>query len=350
MAHPIYNRQQLLNRGLVKVKSVAADLGVIPTGDKRLIQSWVDAIIEHQAALVQEVQLVEAVIDFDDDCYEGLTEPYVVLVGGKVVHRTATYQQAVRHCKWKGYTLLDSQTLAQQELEVELEVQAATIAEKAASVEVLEQHTEDGFVKFVVVNHENGNHYTVTPGHPDNRQRCECGDNHFRGTECKHQIAVKNEIASRISFISPTNFGYYEAIVNNDVHHVIGTIEYFSSRDCDQPWWNAEMAKQSKTLASYEEAEQFIKDKYVEDILMNGRGSGRIEPVIEDMGYQIEDIHYQDDRGSQYLVRLHGVLAGYIWLNDDHGWTLNGKNFSQDWQPVAKELAKLTRRDLVAAA
>jgi hypothetical protein len=49
MTHLIYSRQQLLNRGMVKVKKVAADLGVIPTGDKRLIQSWVDAIVDHQA-------------------------------------------------------------------------------------------------------------------------------------------------------------------------------------------------------------------------------------------------------------------------------------------------------------
>ena len=340
MAHPIYNRQQLLNRGMVKVKSVAADLGVLPSGDKRLIQSWVDAIIEHQAAQVQEIEVVEAVIDLDDDCYEGLTEPYVVLVGGKVVHRTATYQQAVRHCKWKGYTLLDSQTLAQQELEVELEVQAATIAEKAATIEVLEQVEDEGFVKFIVQSGENI--YTVTPAHPDNRQRCECGDNHFRGTECKHQIAV-------ISFISPTNFGYYEAIVNNDVHHVIGTIEYFSSRDCDQPWWNAEMAKKSKTLASYEEAEQFIKDEYVKGIFME-RGSGRITQPIEDMGMTIEDSNFVHDFGQSYTVRIYGILAGSIFLDDDHGWTLNGKDYQDDWRPVAKELVSLTRRDLVAAA
>ena len=346
MAHPIYNRQQLLNRGLVKVKSVAADLGVIPTGDKRLIQSWVDAIVEHQAAQVQEIEVVEAVIDLDDDCYEGLTHPYVVLVGGKIVHRATTYQMAERHCKWQGYTLLDSQSLAQQELEVELEVQAATIAEKAASVEVLEQVEDEGFVKFIVQSNEN--FYTVTPAHPNPKERCECGDVHFRGTECKHQLAVKNEIASRISFISPTDFGYYEAIVNNDVHHVVATIECFSDRDCDQPWWNVEMNKRSKTLVSYEEAEQFIKDEYVKGVFSH-RGSGRITPPIEDMSMTIEDSNFVHDFGQSYTLRVHGVLAGYIWLNDDHGWTLNGKDYQDDWRPVAKELAKLTRRDLVAA-
>ena len=338
MTHPVYSRQQLLNRGMVKVKSVAADLGVLPTGDKRLIQSWVDAIIEHQAAQIQEVEVVEATIDFDGDCYEGLTEPYVVLVNRVVVHRTATYQQAVRHCKWQGYTLIDGQTLAQNE-ETELEVQAATI-------KVLEQVEDEGFVKFIVQSGENI--YTVTPAHPDNRQRCECGDNHFRGTECKHQIAVKGEIASRISFISPNDFGYHEAILDGDIHNVIATIEYHSDRDCDQPWWNTKMAKKSKTLASYEEAEQFIKDEYVKGIFMK-RGSGRITQPIEDMGMTIEDSNFVHDFGQSYTVRIYGVLAGSIFFDDDHGWTLNGEDYQDDWRPVAKELAKLTRRNLVAA-
>ncbi|MFM6834936.1 MAG: hypothetical protein ACKPKK_13230, partial [Dolichospermum sp.] len=124
MSHPIYSRQQLLNRGLVKVKKIAADLGVIPAGDKRLIQSWVEAIIQYQAAQIQETKVVTATIGFDSDSYEGLTQPYTVVVSGAVVHRTTTYQMAVRHCKWQGYTLVDSQSVAQDELEAELEVQA----------------------------------------------------------------------------------------------------------------------------------------------------------------------------------------------------------------------------------
>ncbi|MFM6808425.1 MAG: hypothetical protein ACKPKQ_13930 [Dolichospermum sp.] len=339
MSHPIYSRQQLLNRGLVKVKKVAADLGVIPAGDKRLIQSWVDAITQYQSTQVQETK-VEATIDCDTECYEGLTQPYVVLVDGVVVHRTTTYQQAVRHCQWQGYTLLDSRTLAQDELEAEMVAQA-TAAESA--IQVLEQVEDEGCIKFIVQSGEN--FYTVTPAHPLPNERCECGDTHFRKNQCKHQIAVQNFLRNQIQFVSPTDFGYWEAIVDGDIHNVIAITEYHSNRDCDQPWWNTQMAKESETFASYEEAEQFIKDKYVEDYL-DGRGSGRISESVE-TGYQIEDIHYQDDRGCQYLVKLHGSFAGYIWLNDD-GWTLNGKDFNDDWRPVAKELAKLTKH-LVAA-
>lgn len=303
MSHPIYNRQQLLNRGLVKVKSIAHDLGVIPTGDKRLIQSWVDAIVEHQAAQVQKI--VEAVIDFDGESFEGATQPYMVIVNSEVVHRATTYQQAERYCKWHSLALVDSQALAQQELEVDLEVQA--------------------------------------PAHPLPKERCECGDTHFRGVECKHQLAVKNEIASRISFISPADFGYYEAIVDNDIHHVIAKIEYL-----DQSW-NVEMVKKSKTLVSYEEAEQFIKEEYVKGVFMH-RGSGRITQPIEDMGMTIEDSHLFSPMGQSYTLRINGALAGDIFLDDDHGWTINGEDFNDDWQPVAKNLIKLTRHEYLLAA
>ncbi|MFM6080122.1 MAG: hypothetical protein ACKPCI_16700, partial [Dolichospermum sp.] len=237
MSHPIYSRQQLLNRGLVKVKKIADNLGVvISTGDKRRLSTWVDAIIQYQSTQVQETK-VEATIDCDTECYEGLTQPYVVLVNGAVVHRTTTYQQAVRHCQWQGYNLLDSQSLAQDELEAEMVAQA-TAAESA--IQVLEQVEDEGCIKFIVQSGEN--FYTVTPAHPNPKQRCECGDTHFRGSECKHQIAVRNFLASQVQIISPPDFGYYEAIANGDIHNVIGTISYHIDRDGDQPHWSVRMA------------------------------------------------------------------------------------------------------------
>ncbi|MFM6772329.1 MAG: hypothetical protein ACKPKD_11915 [Microcystis panniformis] len=223
-------------------------------------------------------------------------------------------------------------------------MQAESAAQSESAIEVIEQIEDEGFVKFVVQSGEN--FYAVTPAHPLPRERCECGDVHFRAANCKHQVAVRTWIASQVEVVSPTDFGYYEAIVNGDIHNVIGTIEYHSDRDCDQPWWNVRMAKETLTFTSYEEAEQFIKDKYVEDYFADGRGSGRISEPVE-TGYQIEDTYYQDGRGSQYLVKLHGSFAGYIWLNNDC-WTLNGVDFEDDWRPVAKELAKLTKH-LVAA-
>ncbi|MFM5945731.1 MAG: hypothetical protein ACKO9G_20610, partial [Dolichospermum sp.] len=246
MSHPIYSRQQLLNRGLVKVKKVAADLGVIPAGDKRLIQSWVEAIIQYQAAQIQETKVVTATIGFDSDCYEGLTQPYAVVVNGEVVHRTTTYQMAVRHCKWQGYTLVDSQSVAQDELEAEMVAQA-TAAQSESAIEIIEQIEDEGFVKFIVQSGEN--FYTVTPAHPLPRERCECGDVHFRAANCKHQVAVRSWIASQVQIISPPDFGYYEAVVG-DINNVIATIEYHSDRDCDQSWWNVRMAKETLTFTS----------------------------------------------------------------------------------------------------
>ncbi|MFM6251893.1 MAG: hypothetical protein ACKPEQ_22575, partial [Dolichospermum sp.] len=221
MSHPIYSRQQLLNRGLVKVKKVAADLGVIPAGDKRLIQSWVEAIIQYQAAQIQETVTITATISFDADSYEGLTQPYIIVVDGQTVHRTVTYQMAVRYCKWHNLNIVDSQSLAQDELEAELEVQSESAAQSESAIEIIEQIEDEGCIKFIVQSGEN--FYTVTPAHPNPKQRCECGDTHFRGSECKHQIAVSNFLASQVEVVSPTGFGYYEAVVG-DINNTIATI------------------------------------------------------------------------------------------------------------------------------
>ncbi|MFM6310286.1 MAG: hypothetical protein ACKPGB_18860, partial [Dolichospermum sp.] len=210
------------------------------------------------------------------------------------------------------------------------------------------QVQDESFVKFVVVNHENGNHYTVTPAHPLPRERCECGDVHFRAANCKHQVAVRNFLASQVQIISPPDFGYYEAIVG-DINNTIATIEYHSDRDCDQSWWSVRMAtKKSEIFASYEESEQFIKNAYTEDYLANGRGSGRISEPIEDISMSIQDSNFVHDFGQSYTLRVNGVLAGSIFLDEFKGWTIDGESFQDDWRPVAKELAKLTKH-LVAA-
>jgi hypothetical protein len=66
--------------------------------------------------------------------------------------------------------------------------------ERANTIEVLEQHNDE----FVVENSENGNHYIVRPNHPEINQRCECADCHYRGTKCKHQIAVEKFLSSSL--------------------------------------------------------------------------------------------------------------------------------------------------------
>ncbi|MFM5939841.1 MAG: hypothetical protein ACKOQ2_29255, partial [Dolichospermum sp.] len=167
MSHPKYTAKYLLKKGISYCKQIAKELGISPNGDKRLVFTWVDAIVEHQAAQVthQETKVVTATIGFDSDSYEGLTQPYTVVVNGAVVHRTTTYQMAVRHCNWQGYTLLDSQSLAQDELEAELEVQAESAAQSESAIEVIEQIEDEGFVKLIVQSGEN--FYAVTPAHPN---------------------------------------------------------------------------------------------------------------------------------------------------------------------------------------
>lgn len=71
----------------------------------------------------------------------------------------------------------------------EPEIALATLqrTERAKSIEVLEQHNDE----YVVRNIDNGNHYVVRPNHANSHERCECGDAHYRGVKCKHQIAVE---------------------------------------------------------------------------------------------------------------------------------------------------------------
>ncbi|MFM6198941.1 MAG: hypothetical protein ACKPE1_07340, partial [Dolichospermum sp.] len=130
---------------------------VIPAGDKRLIQSWVDAITQYQSTQIQENKVATATIGFDAECYEGLTQPYIIVDDGQTVHRTVTYQMAVRYCKWHNLNIVDSQSLAQDELEAEMVAQA-TAAESA--IQVLEQVEDEGCIKFIVQSGEN--FYTVT--------------------------------------------------------------------------------------------------------------------------------------------------------------------------------------------
>ena len=255
MSHPIYSRQQLLNRGMVKVKKVAADMGVLPSGDKRLINNWVEAILAHQSKTVAKVEQKSAAIEFDGDSYEGLTQPYIVVSENKIIHRAETYLQAERFCVNAGLILVEPQEVAQAELEAELEI-----------VDI--------------------------------------------------------------------DFGYHEVVKNGDV---VATIQIVFDRDHDLVSWAVNKGADRQLFLSYEDAEVFA--------LSDERGSGRINQPIEEIGYIIEDMNFIDLWGQQYSVRFNGTLAGYIWLDDRWGWTLDGEDFFDDWRPVAKNLVKLTKRE-----
>ncbi|MBD2731656.1 hypothetical protein H6G96_36605 [Nostoc sp. FACHB-892] len=55
MTHPNYTQQALSRYNLPRLKRIAAELGVTPTGDKRAIDTWVNAIIAHQSTQLQNV-------------------------------------------------------------------------------------------------------------------------------------------------------------------------------------------------------------------------------------------------------------------------------------------------------
>ncbi|HEY9804142.1 MAG TPA: hypothetical protein V6D25_27675 [Leptolyngbyaceae cyanobacterium] len=55
MTHPVYTQQVLADLKLGQIKSIAADLGVTPTGDKTQRNTWIKAIITHQSAQVRKV-------------------------------------------------------------------------------------------------------------------------------------------------------------------------------------------------------------------------------------------------------------------------------------------------------
>jgi hypothetical protein len=241
------------------VKKVAADMGVLPSGDKRLITNWVEAILAHQAKTVAKVQEKSAVIEFDGDSYEGLTQPYMVVSEGKIVHRTETYLQAERFVQNAGLVLIEPQEVAHAELEAELETELQVVA---------------------------------------------------------------------------IDFGYHEVVKNGDV---VATIEIVFDRDHDLVSWAVNKGLERQLFLSYEDAEVFA--------LNDERGSGRINQPIEDIGYIIEDMNFVDLWGQQYSVRFNGTLAGYIWLDDRWGWTLDGETFANDWRPVAKSLVSLTKRE-----
>ncbi|MEH2382869.1 MAG: hypothetical protein V7K27_28955 [Nostoc sp.] len=53
MSHPTYTQQALYRYTFPRLKKIAAELGVIPTGDKRASDTWVNAIIAHQSTYIQ---------------------------------------------------------------------------------------------------------------------------------------------------------------------------------------------------------------------------------------------------------------------------------------------------------
>ncbi|MBD2213072.1 hypothetical protein H6G27_24800 [Nostoc linckia FACHB-104] len=138
MTHAKYTQQELYHYNLPRLKRIAADLGVKPTGDKRASNTWSNAIITHQSAELQEVDeqaIAQAELDqyiadqaetiapqlttVEINCYhyevyalkqlvayiaydydEFVTQPWVVMVNGEEKFRHTTVARCQRFIEW----------------------------------------------------------------------------------------------------------------------------------------------------------------------------------------------------------------------------------------------------------
>ncbi|MBW4670408.1 MAG: hypothetical protein KME60_24085 [Cyanomargarita calcarea GSE-NOS-MK-12-04C] len=112
-------------------------------------------------------------------------QSWFVSVSGMEVYRSTLYSEVT---DWVKAQYADG-TLPNPE-SYDVLVMAVTLAQRASSIDVLEQHGSE----FVVHNCENDHYYVVRPKLSDPHERCECPDCHYRGVKCKHQIAVENFI------------------------------------------------------------------------------------------------------------------------------------------------------------
>ncbi|MEH2029820.1 MAG: hypothetical protein V7K67_09110 [Nostoc sp.] len=115
------------------------------------------------------------------------SNPWYVSVSGVEVYRTSLYCEAT---DWVKSQYVAGTLALHQPQQVQV---LTTREERAATIEVLEQHGSE----FVVHNCENDHYYVVRPNTSEVNQRCECADCHYRGTKCKHQIAVENYLVQQ---------------------------------------------------------------------------------------------------------------------------------------------------------
>jgi hypothetical protein len=188
MTHQLYTEQQLLSKTLSELKTIYTQIGAaIEVGDKRSKSAWVNAIIAHQSLQVESISddiFIEAIgytlqydpnsaADkktyqvFDSFTQEPLFEIYQTLNGW-----TNDLSKQAHICPKLAIAEAREKTIGRLE------------RSRPLQVEQIDNNT------FVVCNPDNGNHYAVHPSHPNHHERCECGDAHFRGAHCKHQIAA----------------------------------------------------------------------------------------------------------------------------------------------------------------
>ena len=121
-----------------------------------------------------------AKISYEDESFQGLTQPYAVISNGIEVFRHATYAGCERFIRWHGYELAQNeQETAQAELDQFIEQQAQEIAPE---IEIDGVESEDFGTVYRVWNsyHFLGSFYqnhqgkwVVEPANTDCRQECD---------------------------------------------------------------------------------------------------------------------------------------------------------------------------------
>jgi hypothetical protein len=71
-------------------------------------------------------------------------------------------------------------------------------ASGALTIEVVEVVDDDTFIVKSNKTSKPDNYYVVRPYHWHEKSRCECGDCHWRGAKCKHQIAVQQFLTGQL--------------------------------------------------------------------------------------------------------------------------------------------------------
>jgi hypothetical protein len=121
MTH-FYSEKQLSHKTRNQLWKICNQIGC---AKRRSKADCITEILALQPQLKQ-VEKEVAIIDYDDSL-DGLTEPYIIVVKGVLIHRTATYAQAERFCQFQGYQVSDVQQQAQSELLEYMEAQVEDI-------------------------------------------------------------------------------------------------------------------------------------------------------------------------------------------------------------------------------
>ncbi|MCC5619416.1 hypothetical protein LC605_31025 [Nostoc sp. CHAB 5836] len=117
MTHAIYTYQQLQHKSIARLKQIYSEIAcTVEVADKRCKDSWITAIIAHQSTHPEQfispasIPLTPIEISFyDHEYYAGdkliaaitydndLTQPWVVMVNNKEIHRAATVMLCHRY-------------------------------------------------------------------------------------------------------------------------------------------------------------------------------------------------------------------------------------------------------------